>query len=256
MFKIPLIIHDSDAIPGKVSLYAAKFARRIAIAFPHAANFFPKEKTALVGVPIRKRILGGNIAESKEDLGVYSNLPVVGIIGASQGSQKINDAATDVLKELAAEYEVVHQTGAANIEGIKQEAQVILEFGHREHYHVFGFLDEVKLREFYTAADLIVARAGASTIYEIAAWGKPAILIPLANAAQDHQRKNAYDYAATGAAIVIEEANLTPHILLAEIKKVLGDAEHMKKMREAAQKFARIDAAELIAREILKLGFH
>jgi len=78
----------------------------------------------------------------------------------------------------------------------------------------------------------------------------------LANAAQDHQRKNAYDYAATGAAIVIEETNLSPHILLAEIKKVLGDAEHMKKMKEAAQKFARIDAAELIAREILKLGMH
>lgn len=256
MFGVPVIMHDSDAIPGKVSLYTSRFAQRIGIAFPHAASFFPKEKTALVGVPIRKRLLGGNLAESKENMDIYSGEPVVGIIGASQGSEKINDAATDVLKELTAEFEVIHQTGAAHLEAIKQESRVILEFGHKERYHAFGFMDEAKLREFYTVSDLIVARAGASTIYEIAAWGKPSILIPLANAAQDHQRKNAYDYAATGAAIVVEEANLTPHILLAEIKKVLGDSEHMKKMKEAAQKFARIDAAELIAREILKLGLH
>lgn len=256
IFRIPVVMHESDAIPGKVSLYTAKFAKRIGVAFQHAIAFFPKEKTALIGVPIRKRLLGGNIAEAKEELNIYSNFPVVGVIGASQGSQKINDAITDVLKELTTEFEVVHQTGAANLEGIKQESQVIFEFGHKERYHPFGFLDEATLREFYTASDLIVARAGASTIYEIAAWGKPSILIPLANAAQDHQRKNAYDYAATGAAIVVEEANLTPHILLAEIRKILGDPEHIKKMKEAAQKFSRIDAAELIAREILKLGLH
>ena len=148
LFRIPIIMHESDAIPGKVSLHTARIAKRIGIAFPHAASFFPKEKTALVGVPIRKRLLGGNLAESKEILNIYSNLPVVGIIGASQGSEKINDAVTDVLKELASEYEVVHQTGTANLEAIKQESQVILEFGHREHYHAFGFLDEGKLRTY------------------------------------------------------------------------------------------------------------
>ena len=80
--------------------------------------------------------------------------------------------------------------------------------------------------------------------------------MPLRNAAQDHQRKNAYEYAGGGAAVVIEEQNLMPHILLAEIKKLMADPERMKKMGAAAQKFSRIDSAEIVAREILKLGLH
>ena len=105
-------------------------------------------------------------------------------------------------------------------------------------------------------SDLIISRAGASSIFEIAAWGKPSILIPIQNSAQNHQRKNAYEYAAAGACIVIEEPNLSPHVLFAEIKKVLDNPELLQKMRTAAQKFSRIDAAELIAREILKMGLH
>ena len=151
---------------------------------------------------------------------------------------------------------MVHQTGAKNIDDVKGEASIILEFTHKERYHPFGFLDEQGIRDFYLASDLIISRAGASSIYEIAAWSKPAILVPLRNAAQNHQRKNAYEYAAKGGAIVIEEANLTPHILLAEIKKVISNVVLLKQMREAAQKFSRIDSAELIAREILKMGMH
>jgi UDP-N-acetylglucosamine--N-acetylmuramyl-(pentapeptide) pyrophosphoryl-undecaprenol N-acetylglucosamine transferase len=117
-------------------------------------------------------------------------------------------------------------------------------------------MEESKLRDFYAASDLIVSRASATVIFEIAAWGKPSILIPLRNSAQDHQRKNAYEYAAGEGAVVIEEANLSPHILFAEIKKVLANPAQIKKMSEAAQRFARIDSAEVIAREILKLGIH
>lgn len=256
LFRIPIIIHESDAVPGKVNLFSAKFAWRVGISFKHAADYFPQEKTALVGVPIRKRILGGKTEEAKEELDIISQQPVVGIIGGSQGSQKINEAVLGILKELTDNYEIVHQTGEKNFEDVKGEAGVILEFGHKERYHPYGFLNENMLRNFYQASDIIVSRAGASDIFEIAAWGKPAILIPLRNAAQDHQRKNAYEYAAAGGAIVVEEENLSPHILLAEIRKVLENPGEMKKMKEAAQKFARIDSAEIIAKEILKLGLH
>lgn len=256
LFRIPLIVHESDALPGKVNLFASKFAWRVGISFKNAYDFFPKEKTALVGVPIRKRILGGSKEEAKEELNIFSSQPVIGIIGASQGAQKINETVLEILKELTEEYEVVHQTGEKNFEVVKGEAGVILEFGHKERYHPYGFLDERMLRNFYQAADLVVSRAGASSIFEIAAWGKPAILIPLKDSAQDHQRKNAYEYAATGGAVVIEEGNLTPHLLLAEIKKIMKNQELMKKMKEAAQRFARIDSSEVIARELLKLGQH
>lgn len=256
VLRIPLIIHESDSIPGKVNTFAGHFAKRIGIAFTGAAAFFPEKKVALVGIPIRKRILGGNRDIARENLQIFSDVPVIGIIGGSQGAARLNDATLGILKELAERYEILHQTGPKNFQDVTQEASVILEFGHKERYHAFKFLDEAGLRDFYVTSDLIISRSGASSIFEIAAWGKPSILIPIQNSAQDHQRKNAYEYAAAGACIVIEEPNLSPHVLFAEIKKVLDNPELLTKMRTAAQKFSRIDAAELIAREILKMGLH
>lgn len=256
IFRIPLIIHESDSIPGNVNKFSGRFAKRVAIAFSSADQFFSKEKTALVGIPIRKRILGGNPAQAKESFSVFSDLPVVGVIGASQGSQKINEAVLGVLKELTEEFEIIHQTGEKNFEEVKGEGSVTLEFAHKERYHPIGFLDEQSMREFYAACDLIISRAGASSIFEIAAWAKPAILVPLLNSAQEHQMKNAYDYAATGAAEIVEEANLSPHILLGEIKRIIQNKDMMKRMGEAAQRFSRIDAAEIIARELLRIGLH
>ena len=256
LFRIPLIIHESDSIPGTVNTFAGHFATRIGIAFPAAATFFPKEKTALVGIPIRKRIFGGNKEQAKENLSIFSDVPVIGIMGSSQGSQRINETVLGILKELTDEFEILHQTGEKNFEEVKGEGFVTIEFGHKERYHPIGFLDEQHMREFYAASDLIISRASASSIFEIAAWVKPAILIPLSTAAQEHQLKNAYDYASIGAAEIIEEGNLTPHILLGEIKGLIQNKERMHRMSEAAQRFSRIDAAEIIAREILRLGLH
>lgn len=256
LFRIPLIIHESDSIPGKVNRFSGRFAERIGIAFASAARFFPKEKTALVGIPVRKRLLGGNPAQAKESFGIFSDISVIGILGGSQGSQRINEAVLGILQELTDEFEVIHQTGEKNVQDVKAESTVTLEQLHKERYHPSGFLDDQLMREFYAACDLIISRAGASSIFEIAAWAKPSILIPLQNSAQEHQMKNAYDYAAAGACEIIEETNLTPHILAAEIKKLIGNTERMRRMSESAQRFARIDAAEIIAQEILRLGLH
>jgi UDP-N-acetylglucosamine--N-acetylmuramyl-(pentapeptide) pyrophosphoryl-undecaprenol N-acetylglucosamine transferase len=256
IFRIPIIIHESDSIPGKVNQFSARFASRIGIAFPGAAGRFREEKTALVGIPIRRGILGGKRDEARENLNMFTPAPVVGIIGASQGAEKLNSAVLGVVRELADGYEVIHQTGEKNFEEVEGEAKVILESGRRERYHPVGFLDESGMRDVYAACDLIVSRAGASSIFEIAASGKPSILVPLSHAAQNHQWENAYEYAAEGAAVIIEEVNLTPHVLLGEIKKLFDDPEKMGKMGEAAGRFARPDSAELIAKEILKLGVH
>ncbi|MBI2056234.1 MAG: UDP-N-acetylglucosamine--N-acetylmuramyl-(pentapeptide) pyrophosphoryl-undecaprenol N-acetylglucosamine transferase [Candidatus Sungbacteria bacterium] len=255
IFRIPLVIHESDAVPGMVTKFSARFADRIGIAFPSAYENLPKEKTALVGVPIRKRILGGIKENAKEELDIFSALPVIGIIGSSQGAQKINDAILGIVKELTAKYEVLHQTGENNLEDVAGEAKTILEAGLSEHYHPVAFLDERNLRNFYLTSDLIISRAS-SLIFEIAAWGKPSIVIPLRNAAQDHQTQNAYTFAGEGACVVIQEENLTPHLLMAEIDKLISDPERMKKMGEAAQRFARVDAAAVVAKEILKVGMH
>lgn len=256
IFRIPFIIHESDAIPGRVSLFSSRFASRIGIAFIHAEQFFPKEKLALVGVPIRKRILGGSRDDAKESMAIFTLLPVIAFLGASQGAQKINEVVLAALKELTDEFEILHQTGERNFQDTKEEASVILEFAHKERYHPFGFLNEDELRDFYHAADIVVSRASATSLFEIAAWGKPSIIIPLRSSAEDHQVKNAYEYVSAGAGVLIREENLTPHLLIAEIKKVFGDPVHIKKMGVAAQRFARIDSAETIADEIIKLAEH
>lgn len=254
LLRIPLIIHESDAVPGKVNLFAAKYAKRIGIAFAEAQEYFPESKTALVGIPIRRRILGGNREEAKHNLNIFSELPVIGFMGSSQGSQNINGAVLGILKELTDEYEILHQTGENNFEDVKNEASIILEFAHKERYHPYGFLNEDGMRDLYMASDIIISRASATSIFEIATWGKPSIIIPLHTAAQNHQHKNAYEYAASGACVVLEEENLTPHILLAEIKKLFSHPEKLKNMGASAQRFARIDSTEIITKEILKLG--
>ncbi len=256
LFRVPMAVHESDAVPGKVNRFAAKHAKRIAISFDTAAQFFPPEKIALTGIPVRRSILGGRKDDARADLDLFSAAPAVGFIGGSQGAEKINAVVINTLKELTDSYEVLHQTGEKHIDVIRKEANLVFENGARDRYHPFGFLDESKTRMFYAASDVIVARAGGTTIYEIATWGRPAILVPIRIAAQDHQRKNAYEYASRGAALVLEEENLTPHLLIAEIKKVLADPERMKKMSIAAQQFAKIDAGEVLSRELLKLGVH
>src|SRR3989344_941172 len=256
LFRIPLIIHESDAVPGAVNRFAARWAKRVAISFVGAEAFFPAHKTALVGIPVRKMILGGRKEDARADMNVFSNLPAVGFIGGSQGAEKINTGVLAALPELTEAFEIIHQTGEKNEDAVKKEADIILERGHKERYHPVPFFDETGTRTFYSASDLIVSRAGATTTYEIATWAKPAILIPLRSAAQDHQKKNAYEYAAGGAARVLEEENLTPHLLFAEIRKLMADPERLRAMSAAAQKFSRIDAGETLSREILKLGVH
>lgn len=257
LYRIPVIVHESDAVPGQVNAWAGKWAKRVAVSFAAAAEYFPPEKTALVGVPIRKRILGGNIEEARDSLAIFSERPVLFFIGGSQGAAVLNQILTQILKDLAANFEIIHQAGEKNFEDVRLEtSQILNSGGGAAHFHLFPFLDEAKMRAAYFLADLVISRAGATSIFEIAASGKPAILIPIKNSAQDHQRKNAYEYGASGAAVVIETDNLTPSVLKNEIEKLMASSEQRSRMAEAAKRFARLDAAEVLAREIIKLGLH
>lgn len=256
IYAIPIIIHDSDAVPGQVNRWAGRWARRVAISFAGAGKYFPEGRTALTGVPIRKRISGGNADQAREIFGVFSSRPVIFITGGSQGAGVINDTTIQILKELIGRYEIIHQVGVKNFDEVRLETAPILEGGGEAYYHPVSFLDEARMRSAYLLADLIISRAGATAIAEVAAEGKPAILIPIKNSAQDHQRENAYEYSQRGGAVVIEENNLTPSVLLNEITKLLSNPEILKKLGEAAGRSAMPDAAETIAREIIRLGLH
>jgi len=258
ILRIPVVIHESDAKPGRGSLLGAKQAVKIAIAFDSAAAHFPKnvqDKIARTGIPIRKALLHTESQGAKQELGLDMNVPTIFVLGGSQGSMKINEAILTALPDMVAFANIVHQTGSANILEVEKVAYVILaEHPHKGRYHAFGYLNERAMRQAGGAADLIISRAGANSIAEIATWGKPSIIIPIPEAVSHDQRTNAYAYARTGAAVVIEEENLAPHILVAEAKRILGGPALASSMGEKAKGFTDPDAAQVIALAVLDIA--
>lgn len=254
ILRIPIFIHESDSVPGRTNLWASKFAARIAVSHEEASAYFPKEKTAYTGHPIRKEILTPLSNGAYEYLKLNPNVPTMLILGGSQGAMLINDTVLQALPELLKKYQIIHQAGAIHLETTLKLTGVILKDNpYGERYRVFGYLNDLSIRMATGISKLIISRAG-STIFEIAAWGLPSIIIPITDSNGDHQRKNAFNYARVGASTVIEENNLTPHVLISEVEKIMSDKGISDKMAKNARAFYRPDAAETIAKEIIRLA--
>lgn len=255
---IPVMIHESDAKPGRANLMASKFAFRIGVAFESAIPFFPKSvhsKIARTGVPIRQAIARPEAQGAREELGLESSVPTLLILGGSSGAQAINDVVVASLPELVEIANIIHQTGKDNFGGVEKLSKVVLEkSSNGSRYHPFPYLNTLSMRRGAGAADLVVSRAGITSIAEIALWKKPAILIPIPESISHDQRMNAYAYARTGAAIVLEQGNLTPNLLVSEVRRLLGDVALRKDMSEKSSAFASMDAAKIIAEEIISIG--
>jgi len=255
MFRIPVIIHESDAAPGLANKMLCRFAKFILVSFEESVAFFPKGKTFLTGNPIRNELFLNIPQNAREVLGMKSSRPVIVVFGGSQGSEQINDLILISMPDLAKKYEIVHQCGRSREQDMKKGALLqIHNIEERNFYHVYGLMTEPELASAYASADLIVSRAGSGAIFEIASFGKPSILIPYNGGASSHQEKNAFVYADTGAGIVLEDENLKPHIFLNSIDSILSDAKKLEDMKIAALNFAKLDAAEKIAKAVLALG--
>lgn len=254
ILRIPVIIHESDSVPGRVNTWAGAFAQRVAVAYPEAAKYFPHEKVATTGNPIRHSLMLPYKEGAHQFFGTDPLIPTVLVLGGSQGSQKINDAVVRALPDVLSFCQIIHQVGEHNINEVRALSELTLEKfpALRSRYHPVPFLDDAALIRAAGITDLVVSRAG-STIFEISLWGLPAILIPLSIAHADHQRKNAFIYARAGAAEVIEEQNLSPHLLAARIKKLMDDKSLRDTMASAAKAFSKNDAAAKIARQVVEV---
>lgn len=249
----PIILHESDVAPGLANKIVSKMAIEVFTAFPvEKTGYFPAEKMLSVGNPIREEICNGDKNKAREMFSLTGGKPLVLIIGGSQGAQRINNVILAVLPGLLEKFEIIHQTGRANFAQVSAEAKVIMKEGQEKYYHPVEFLNENELPHVYKASDIIVSRSGAGSIFEIAAVGKPSILVPLANSAQDHQTKNAYVYSANGAAIVMEELNFTPHFLMERLEYLFSKPEEMKKMGEKAKSLSKPDAAKVVAEYLVE----
>ncbi|MBI2025682.1 UDP-N-acetylglucosamine--N-acetylmuramyl-(pentapeptide) pyrophosphoryl-undecaprenol N-acetylglucosamine transferase [Candidatus Kaiserbacteria bacterium] len=255
---VPVIIHESDSKPGRANLLASKWAIRIAISFESAVKFFPEKvqnKIARTGIPIRKALLRTEEEGARQYLGLEQNLPTVLILGGSQGAANINEIIVSALPDLVSFANIIHQTGQANFNDVQNIANVTLTKNpHADRYHPINYLNEMSLQRAAGAADIIVSRAGANSIAEISLWRKPSIVIPIPESVSHDQRTNAYSYARTGAAVVLEEENLTPHLIVSEIRRITGDPALSKRMSASAQGFTDRDAAHIIASEMLAIA--
>lgn len=258
LLRIPVVIHESDAKPGRANLFAAKFAEKIAVSFESAAAYFPKKtqgRIARTGIPIRKALMRLEPEGAEQYLKLDPEAPTVLVIGGSQGAVRINEVVLSSLPELVSFANVIHQTGQANLKDVQAVAHVVLgKSAYASRYHAVDYLSEISLQRAAAVANIIVSRAGANSIAEIGLWKKPAIIIPIPESVSHDQRTNAYAYAATGAAIVMEEANLAPHLLVSEIRRIVSDPELSKRMASGAAGFTDPDAARVLAREVLAIA--
>ena len=213
------------------------------------------DRIARTGIPIRKALSQVQTEGAQQYLGLEKDMPTILILGGSQGAMKINEVVLSSLANLVPLANIIHQTGRAHIKDIEAVARVVLsKTPSATHYHPIDYLSQTSLQRAVGVTTLVVSRAGANSIAEISLWKKPSILIPIPESVSHDQRTNAYSYAHTGAAIVLEEENLTPHLFVSEIQRILNDPELEKRMGASAEGFTDPDAARVLADEILTIA--
>lgn len=254
LLRIPIVVHESDAMPGRANLLGSRLASYIAVAFDEVAEYFPAGKVALVGMPIRQAFFK-DATDPYAALGIPKDRPVLMITGGSSGAQRLNDFVLRSLNRLLENYTVLHQTGDMHEQKVTSDAAALFsDKSQLDHYFVFGHLDQEQFVSALQAASLVLSRGGSTTLFELSLKGKPAIIIPIPEDISRDQRSNAYAYARKTGAVVLEEHNLSDDLLMSEIDRVLGDPEIAKQMSVAALSFTTPDAAYKLADILIAIG--
>lgn len=238
--RTPTVLLEQNAHPGVTNRVLARFADRICVSFAESAGYFPAERTILTGNPVRPPV-----GEARQRRAGFSVL----IFGGSAGAHRLNEVGVEAMALAAREGappHVVHQTGEADLEWVRRR--------YREEgleADVRPFIDDMAAA--YEAADLIVCRAGATTLAEITALGKAALLVPYPYAADDHQRKNAESLVAGGAALMILDRDLSPPRLAEAVVRLRVEPERLAAMARAARALGRPEAADRVVDVCLEL---
>jgi UDP-N-acetylglucosamine--N-acetylmuramyl-(pentapeptide) pyrophosphoryl-undecaprenol N-acetylglucosamine transferase len=250
---VPVLLHEQNAVPGLANRVLSRLSRTVAVSFPETAVLFPKRTSVVVtGNPVRDEIL--RVAEERqvlakeaiEELELEDSRKTVVIFGGSQGALHIDRAAIGTCTLLAdrTDLQVVLITGPAHLETIRR-AIPQTPAGRGVLVRLVGYLDRMELA--YACADLVVARAGATTVFEIAACGLPALLVPYPYATGRHQEANARALQRTGAASVMLDDQLSAESLAGRISSLVDHRERLVAMAERSRAFARPNAASRLA---------
>ena len=253
--RVPLVLHEGNSLMGRANRILSRWARVAATSLPLAENHRPRCPTVRTGMPLRKALL--RAAETKEPpapelyaaFGLAPGTPTVLVFGGSQGARVLNRVVPPAFLELAEKHpglRIVHQSGVAEYAAVRAAYEAA---GDRAE--VVDFINDIGAR--YAAADLVIARAGALTLAELTALGKPAILVPFPHAAHDHQSFNARALVRAGAAEMIPEDGLDSGKLADKLEKLIVDGDRRRQMAAAARSLARLGAREKIVDHCLKL---
>lgn len=234
--RLPILMMEPNAIPGLTNRHVGRYVTRALLNFPETAKFFPPGKSVITGLPVRPEFFA--IRPKSPD----AKLTVL-ITGGSQGSRRLNEAARaswDYFREAKFPVRFIHQTGVNGHEALaKKFAETGLEG------EIVPFIDDMPAA--FTRADLVICRAGAGALAELAAAGKPAILVPLPSATDDHQRRNAEAFTKAGAAQLVLDGQMDGGRLFEEIRRLSSLPASLKRMGDQARKFAHPEAARQAA---------
>ena len=250
--RIPTMIHEQNALPGVTNKLLARIVDKVAVTFPQSVSYFKKRKKIVVtGLPVRPEIVKA-IARNRDKNTTLRGFNIL-VVGGSRGARSINLSMVEVIKTLNNKegVNILHVTGQAGygdfIKGLKDEGiQVAGNIAIKEYLH--------EMPEALSAADLIICRAGATTIAEVTALGVPSILIPYPYAAENHQEYNARALVEKNAAVMIKDAELSGPRLVETIEMLMNDQDKLKLMAQNAKEMGRLQALEKIIGMVRELG--
>jgi UDP-N-acetylglucosamine--N-acetylmuramyl-(pentapeptide) pyrophosphoryl-undecaprenol N-acetylglucosamine transferase len=242
--RLPLVLTEADSHLGVSNRLLAPLAARVCLAFPIPGR--TGRKWLVTGRPVPRGTESGDPEAARARLGLPADGPCLLVFGGSLGARRLNEAAVEAFGE-AAPCAVLHACGRRDYEDLRTR---LAELGSRPHYHLFAYIEP--FADALAAADLAAARAGGS-VFELAAAGLPAILVPYPHATGNHQEANARFMERAGAALVIPDSELDGPSLAREVGGLLAAPQRMAEMANAARVVSKPDAAERVAREVLSL---
>lgn len=247
---VPVVLQEQNVVPGKVNQWIARFAHTVATSFPESERYFGGRALFMIGNPIRLEAFCQEPAAARAALGYAPGDKLLLVTGGSQGAKSINDALVALLPRLLAEtdWHVLHVTGPANLEAVQAATAAHQASGR---YRAVGYME--RMPEAILAADLVLGRAGATTLAELAAVGKPMVLVPYPHAG-GHQRLNAQSIVNAGGAIEVADAE-APTRLGEVLLPLLADAARLEAMATASRRQGRPQAASELAAVLLGLAF-
>lgn len=249
VWRVPILIFLPDIEPGSTIRMFQRLARRVALTVPESSAYFPPGKTIVTGYPLRKDVVSANRAAAIKHFKLDAGCKTLLVFGGSRGARSINRALIDILPELLAEgLQIIHISGTLDWPEVEEQREKLAD---SRHYHAYPYLHH-DMGLALAAADLVISRAGASTLAEFPLFGLPSILVPYPHAWR-YQKVNADYLTERGAAITMQDERMKTD-LLTTIQTLLADSERLAEMKQQAAALARPDGAKNVAHELVRLA--